>query len=132
MDGMDRSGGREPRSHPKQQDVEDERGAGDRRGWRDRRGAGSRLPPSEEPRAYGFRDFDQQRRSAQDRRLYGLAGCAAGREGRASDAAPDRSAAEAAAPMPQTAASEASAALPDGVMSLTPEVLKALLAKSRH
>jgi hypothetical protein len=51
----------------------DRRSGQDRRSGRDRRGSGERQPPSAEPRAYGFREFSD-RRSPQDRRLYGSDG----------------------------------------------------------
>ncbi|MBK8176510.1 MAG: hypothetical protein IPK66_14935 [Rhodospirillales bacterium] len=45
------------------------RGCGDRRSGLDRRGSGRRSLVSCEPRAYGFREFREQR-TMQDRRLY--------------------------------------------------------------
>lgn len=48
---------------------DERRSGGDRRQQPDRRGSGLRLPPSDIPRPYVFRDF-RDRRNPQDRRLY--------------------------------------------------------------
>ncbi|SUS06625.1 hypothetical protein DF3PA_110012 [Candidatus Defluviicoccus seviourii] len=106
--------------------TDDERQNGlDRRSGRDRRHSGEHEAPSDEPRAYGFRDFDP-RRGNQDRRLYGIDG---GRlsAGEHEDEPVDDSV------EPETEAeaeAEAEAGDPlEGLLPLSPDQLRTLLRK---
>lgn len=58
---------------PAEANDDERRNVLDRRSGRDRRHTAERTPPSNEPRPFGFRDFEP-RRANQDRRLYGIDG----------------------------------------------------------
>ena len=99
--------------------IDDERQSGlDRRSGRDRRHSGEHEAPSPEPRAYGFRDFEQPRRGNQDRRLYGIDG------GRLGGGEPAEE------PASESVEPEAPEGDPlDGLVPLSPDQLRTLLRK---
>lgn len=105
--------------------IDDERqSVRDRRSGRDRRHSGEHEAPSSEPRAYGFRDFEQPRRGNQDRRLYGIDGgrLSAGEH----EDEPDSDSVEPEA----EAEAEAEGGDPlEGLLPLSPDQLRTLLRK---
>lgn len=95
----------------------------DRRSGRDRRHSGEHEAPSQEPRSYGFRDFEP-RRGNQDRRLYGIDG------GRLS--AGEHEDEPASDPVEPAAEAEAEGEAGDpleGLLLLSPDQLRTLLRK---
>ena len=103
--------------------TDDERQNGlDRRSGRDRRHSGEHEASSEEPRAYGFRDFEPRRGNNQDRRLYGIDGGRLSAGGHADEPADDSAA--------PGAEAEAEAGDPlEGLLPLSPDQLRSLLRK---